>query len=87
MEIAVARISYAELSNSQLLAQHNEVKALDIVEEKFESPNEEQSPIEDTEVSDFLPNDSLTFIATLNAFSVYSHSDFIIFTPPIDYDS
>lgn len=86
MKIAVAGTGYVGLSNAMLLAQHNEVVAVDIVEEKVKLLNNRQSPIEDTEISDFLSNHSLNFTATLNAISAYSNADFVIIATPTDYD-
>lgn len=87
MKIAVAGTGYVGLSNAMLLAQHNEVIAVDIVEEKVALLNNKQSPIEDAEISDFLSNKSLNFTATLNAASAYSNADFVIIATPTNYDS
>lgn len=86
MKIAVAGTGYVGLSNAMLLAQHNEVVAVDIIEEKVELLNNKQSPIEDTEISNFLSNSSLDFTATLDAASAYSNADFVIIATPTDYD-
>lgn len=86
MKIAVAGTGYVGLSNAMLLAQHNEVIAVDIVEEKVALLNNKQSPIEDAEISDFLSNKSLSFTATLDAASAYSQADFVIIATPTDYD-
>lgn len=86
MKIAVAGTGYVGLSNAMLLAQHNEVIAVDIDEEKVKLLNNKQSPIEDTEISDFLSNNSLNFTATLDATNAYSQADLVIIATPTDYD-
>ena len=86
MKIAVAGTGYVGLSNAMLLAQHNEVVAIDVIEEKVILLNNKQSPIEDAEISDFLSNHSLNFTATLDAISAYSDADFVIIATPTDYD-
>lgn len=86
MKIAVAGTGYVGLSNAMLLAQHNRVIAVDIIEDKVELLNNKQSPIEDTEISDFLSNSSINFAATLDAASAYSNADFVIIATPTDYD-
>lgn len=86
MKVAVAGTGYVGLSNAMLLAQHNEVIAVDIIEEKVVLLNNKQSPIEDAEISDFLSNKSLNFTATLDAAGAYSQADFVIITTPTDYD-
>lgn len=86
MKIAIAGTGYVGLSNAILLAQHNEVVAVDIIEEKVELLNNKQSPIEDAEISDFLSNHSLNFTATLDVTSAYNNADFVILATPTDYD-
>lgn len=86
MKIAVAGTGYVGLSNAMLLAQHNEVVAVDIIEEKVILLNNQKSPIEDAEISDFLSNHSLNFTATLDGVSAYSNADFVIIATPTDYD-
>jgi UDPglucose 6-dehydrogenase len=66
MKIAIAGTGYVGLSNAMLLAQHNEVVAVDIISEKIDLLNSGKSPIEDTEISDFLTNRELNFKATLD---------------------
>jgi len=87
MKIAVVGTGYVGLSNAMLLAQHNEVVAVDIVSEKIDLLNAKRSPIEDEDIEDFLSHKNLNFSATLDAATAYEGADFIIVATPTDYDT
>ena len=84
--IAVAGTGYVGLSNATLLAQNNEVVAVDIVEEKVDMLNRGVSPIVDAEITDFLTNKSLDFRATTEGSSAYREADWVIVATPTNYD-
>ncbi|QLE07498.1 nucleotide sugar dehydrogenase [Pseudoalteromonas shioyasakiensis] len=86
MKIAVVGTGYVGLSNAMLLAQHNEVVALDIDEQKVSLLQDKQSPIVDTEISDFLVNKPLNFTATTNKESALLGAEFVVIATPTDYD-
>lgn len=86
MKIAVAGTGYVGLSNAVLLAQHNNVVAVDIIQSKVDSINAKKSPIVDKEIEDFLKNKNLNLLATTDAESSYKDADFIIIATPTNYD-
>ena len=86
MKIAVAGIGYVGLSNAILLAQHNEVVALDIIQEKVDMINDKISPIVDKEIEDYLKNKKLNLVATTDVYKAYKDAKFVIISTPTNYD-
>ena len=86
MKIAVAGTGYVGLSNAVLLAQHNEVIALDIVQEKVDLINQKRSPIADAEIEDYLATKKLNLKATTNKAEAFDGAQFVIVATPTDYD-
>ena len=87
MKIAVAGTGYVGLSIATLLAQHHEVMAVDIIEEKVNMINNRKSPIQDNEIETFLSTKNLNLVATLNAKEAYSDAEFVVIAAPTNYDS
>ena len=87
MKIAVAGTGYVGLSIATLLAQHNEVMAVDIIEEKVELINQKKSPIQDDYIEEYLASRPLNLTATLDAEAAYSDADFVVIAAPTNYDS
>ena len=85
-KIAVAGTGYVGLSNAVLLAQHNEVKAVDLVPEKVEMLNNKKSPIEDKEIAEYLTTKELNLVATLDAQEAYKDANYVVIATPTDYD-
>lgn len=86
MKIAIAGIGYVGLSNAVLLAQHNEVVALDIVQSKADKVNAGISPIADKEIEEYLANRKLNLHATTDKHQAYQGAEFVIIATPTDYD-
>lgn len=85
-KIAVAGTGYVGLSLATLLAQHNKVVAVDVVQEKVDLINNHKSPIQDNEIEDFLANKKLDLVATTDGKSAYKDADLIIIATPTNYD-
>jgi len=86
MKITVAGTGYVGLSNAVLLAQHNEVTAIDIIREKVEMINKRVSPIVDHEIEEFFAGKELNLKATIDNYVAYKDAEFVIVATPTDYD-
>ena len=86
MKIAIAGTGYVGLSNAVLLAQNNEVIAVDIIKEKVDMINNKVSPIVDKEIQDYLSNKELNLVATTDAYKAYKDAEFVIISTPTNYD-
>lgn len=86
MKIAIAGTGYVGLSNAVLLAQHNHVVAVDILQEKVDLINSKKSPIIDAELSQYLAEKSLDLVATTDARLAYTEADFVVISTPTNYD-
>lgn len=87
MKIAVAGTGYVGLSIATLLAQHNQVVAVDILPEKVELINNKKSPIQDDYIEKYLAEKELDLTATLDAKAAYSDAEFVVIAAPTNYDS
>jgi len=86
MNITIAGTGYVGLSNAILLAQHNNVIALDLVQEKVDLINNKKSPIVDAEIEDYLANKQLNLTATTDKELAYKNADYVVIATPTDYD-
>lgn len=86
MKITIAGTGYVGLSNAVLLAQHNEVTALDIIQEKVDMINNKKSPIVDKEIEEYLSNKELNLKATTDSFKAFKDAEFVIISTPTNYD-
>ncbi|PNI00919.1 nucleotide sugar dehydrogenase [Vibrio diazotrophicus] len=86
MKIAVAGTGYVGLSMAVLLAQNNEVVAIDIIQEKVDLINSKKSPIQDAEIEKFLAEHDLNLTATTDKYLAYQNADFVVVATPTDYD-
>lgn len=87
MKVAVAGTGYVGLSIATLLAQHHEVMAVDIIEDKVNKINNKISPIQDEYIEKYLKEKDLNLIATLDANAAYKNAEFVVIAAPTNYDS
>ena len=86
MKITVAGVGYVGLSIAVLLAQHNEVVALDIIQEKVDMINNKVSPIKDKEIEEYLKTKDLNLFATTDNYVAYKDADYVVIATPTNYD-
>ncbi|MBO0991433.1 nucleotide sugar dehydrogenase [Bacillus sp. SD088] len=86
MKITIAGTGYVGLSNAVLLAQHNEVIALDVIQEKVDMINNKRSPISDNEIEEFLATKDLTLTATTDNTEAFKDAEYVIISTPTNYD-
>ncbi|QEL87778.1 nucleotide sugar dehydrogenase [Bacillus mycoides] len=86
MKITIAGTGYVGLSNAILLAQHNEVIALDIIQEKVDMINNRKSPIIDNEIEEFLATKELNLVATTDSYKAFKDAEYVIIATPTNYD-
>ena len=86
MKIAVAGIGYVGLANAILLAQHNDVIAVDVIQEKVDMINDRVSPIVDKEIEEYLKNKELNLFATTDSYKAYVDAEFVVIATPTNYD-
>ena len=86
MRITIAGTGYVGLSNAVLLAQNNEVVALDIIKEKVDLINAGKSPIIDAEIEDYLANKELNLVATTDNYEAFKDAEYVIISTPTNYD-
>ena len=87
MKITIAGTGYVGLSNAVLLAQNNEVMAVDIIQEKVDMINNRQSPIADTEIEEYLATKDLNLTATTDSYKAYKDAEYVIISTPTNYDA